>query len=444
VDLRDEPGAQETMPMAGLEARRAALMGELAGRRATLPLRYWRQQAHLTAPAADLDLARKALEGGTAPMGRLLEHHGITATDLAEALAVDVRAVEALLERPRAAPLVVLDGEDAQAPGPEAAAAGLRNTATLFGNADGAADPAPPLRFYRPPGLEEAGALATIGALLRALAERPEGERRRGPLPLDGIVLPKVRHPEEIDLLDDVLATAESDLGLPARSVKIAVLVESGWAVAQLPEIARRAVPRLCALIYGPVDHAADLGLPAVAPHHPVAELARATVVNLAGAVGVPAIDGMTLDYPVADPALDASANRRRFLERVALVHREAVDARALGMLGKWVGHPAQLFAVLLAFEEALAPAALASAAASLEAYRAAIESARGATIIAGAMADRATDRHARVVLRQAVALGRFDPARALELEIIAPAELAEARALQAGGASTTGSGAKR
>jgi citrate lyase beta subunit len=179
------------------------------------------------------------------------------------------------------------------------------------------------------------------------------------------------------------------------------------------------------------------VGLPAIAPRHPVAELARATIVNVAGAVGVPAIDGMTLDYPVADPDLDAAANRRRFLERVALVHREALDARALGMLGKWVGHPAQLFAVLLAFEEALTPAVLASAAASLEAYRAAVDSARGATIIAGAMADRATDRHARVVLRQAVALGRFDPARALELEIIAPAELAEARALQASEATT-------
>jgi citrate lyase beta subunit len=331
----------------------------------------------------------------------------------------------------------VLDGEDAQAPGPEAAEAGLRNTTDLLGGANGAAGQAPPLRFYRPPGLEEQAALTTIGALLRGLAEHSQGGSRGAAFPLDGIVLPKVRHPEEIDLIDEVLGTAESDLGLPTRSLKVAVLIESGWAVAQLPEIAHRAVGRLCALIYGPVDHAADVGLPAISPRHPVAELARATIVNVAGAVGVPAIDGMTLDYPVADPDLDATANRRRFLERVALVHREAVDARALGMLGKWVGHPAQLFGVLLAFEEALAPAVLASAAASLEAYRAAVDSARGATIIAGAMADRATDRHARVVLRQAVALGRFDPARALELEIIAPAELAEARALQASEATT-------
>ena len=340
---------------------------------------------------------------------------------------MDVQLVEDLLERPRGAPLVVLDGEDAQAPGAEAAEAGLRNTVSLLSRTDRTGD-LQPLRFFRPPGLEAPTAVATIGALLRRLAEGAAG----GPLPLDGIVLPKVRHPEEIDLVEEVLEALESELGLPLESVKLAILVESGWAVARLPEIARRAVPRLCALVYGPIDHAADVGLPAIAAHHPVADLARATIVNVAGAVAVPAIDGMTLDYPVADPDLDAGANRARFLERVALVHREAAEARALGMLGKWVGHPAQLFAVLLAFDAALEPAALASAEASLEAYRAAVvETARGATIIAGAMADRATDRHARVVLRQAVALGRFDPARAVDLEVIAPAELAEAHALQ-------------
>ena len=43
---------------------------------------------------------------------------------------------------------------------------------------------------------------------------------------------------------------------------------------------------------------------------HPLADWARAEIVDVAGAVGVPAIDGMTLDYPVADPALDAAGNR--------------------------------------------------------------------------------------------------------------------------------------
>ena len=47
-------------------------------------------------------------------------------------------------------------------------------------------------------------------------------------------------------------------------------------------------------------------------------------------------------------------------------------------------------------------------------------------TMIGGVMSDRETDRHARVVLRQATALGRFDAQRAFELGVIDAAELAE------------------
>jgi hypothetical protein len=98
-------------------------------------------------------------------------------------------------------------------------------------------------------------------------------------------------------------------------------------------------------------------------------------------------------------------------------------------MLGKWVGHPAQLFAVLLAYEVGLTDTALDLEAAKLEAYRAAVAAEQGATMIAGVMSDRATDRHARVVLRQATALGRFDPARALVLGVIDTAEVGDASA---------------
>jgi hypothetical protein len=48
--------------------------------------------------------------------------------------------------------------------------------------------------------------------------------------------------------------------------------------------------------------------------------------------------------------------------------------------------------------------------------------------MIAGVMSDRATDRHARVVLRQATAMGRFEPARALALGIIDQGEISAAQ----------------
>lgn len=425
-------GAAPTRPVPDLAAAiaaadrdRSAVRAALADRRADLPLRYWRQQAHLTTPAADAAMARKAVEGGTASVTRILERLGLTDADLAERLDLPVALVQARLARPYRAPLVMLDGEDAIAPGDEMAARAMTVAADTFAEADwGDADGAPSLRFYRPPGFNLETTVRDLYTLLWRLRERQPAD---GPFPLDGIVFPKVEHPEEVDLVNDLLDRAEATLGLPAGRIRVGYLVESGWGAAQLPEIARRAAPRLASLIFGIADFSADLGLPAIGNDHLLADWARAEIVAVAGAVGVPAIDGMTLDYPVADPALDAAANRVRWLDRMRLAYDDAVRARELGMLGKWVGHPAQLFAVLLAYEAALTDDALEREAAKLEAYDAAVAADQGATMIAGVMSDRATDRHARVVLRQATALGRFDPARALSLGVIAAGESGEA-----------------
>lgn len=404
---------------------RIALRGELANRRTDLPLRYWRQQAHLTTPAADAAMARKAVEGGTSAVARMLERLGLTGADLADRLDLPADLVEAGLATSSRAPLVMLDGEDAIAPGDEVAARAMAVAAETFADADwGDAAGAPSLRFYRPPGFNLDTTVRDLYTLLWRLRERADPA---SPFPLDGIVFPKVEHPEEVDLVNDLLDRAELDLGLPAGRIRVAYLIESGWGAAQLPDIARRAAPRLASLIFGIADYSADLGLPAIGNDHPLADWARAEIVAVAGAVGVPAIDGMTLDYPVTDPALDAAANRVRWLDRMRLVYDDAVRAREIGMLGKWVGHPAQLFAVLLAYEAGLTDEALGHEAAKLEAYGAAVAADQGATMIAGVMSDRATDRHARVVLRQATALGRFEPGRALALGVISDGELDEA-----------------
>ena len=417
------------------DSRRIALRSSLAGRRTDLPLRYWRQQAHLTTPAADATMARKAVEGGTEPVARMLERLGLTGDDLADRLDLPRDLVAVRLERPTRAPLVMLDGEDAIAPGDAVAARGLAVAAETFVEADWGQDGAGSLRFYRPPGFNLETTVRDLYTLLWQLRERaepPDPTSRTHddavPFPLDGIVFPKIEHPEEVDLVNRLLDDAELALGLPVGGIRVAYLIESGWGAAQLAELAQRAAPRLASLIFGLADFSADLGLPAIGNDHLLADWARAEIVAVAGAVGVPAIDGMTLDYPVADPALDVAANRTRWLDRMRLVYDDAVRARELGMLGKWVGHPAQLFAVLLAYEVGLTDDALEHEAAKLEAYSTALAAEQGATMIAGVMSDRATDRHARVVLRQATALGRFEPDRALALSVISSAELAEAR----------------
>jgi citrate lyase subunit beta/citryl-CoA lyase len=407
------------------DARLRAVREELAPRGTRLPLRFWRQQAHFTTPA-EAGMARKAVEGGTSPMTRILERFEIGPAMLADRLGADLGRVERLLAEPRRSPLVMLDAEDALALTDAAVAQARSDAADVLLDADWSGGGPRTLRFYRPPGLALGTTPREMYGLLWTLKERSLD----GTLPLDGIVFPKVEHPEEVDLFHGMLTEAERALGLPIGGIRVAYLVESGWAAAQLPAIAQRAADRLCALVFGLADYSADIGLRDITNEHPIADWTRAMIVNVAGAVGVPAIDGMTLDYPVADPALDAATNRHRFLERMHLVYRDAVRAREMGMQGKWVGHPAQLFAVLLAYDTASSAEELEVEADKLAAYDAAVRGGQGATMIGGVMSDRATDRHARVVLRQATAVGRFDPQRALSLGVIEPDEVEDARSV--------------
>jgi citrate lyase beta subunit len=393
----------------------------LADRRVDLPLRYWRQEAHFTTPAGDATMARKAIEQGTEPMGRMLAKYAIEPTELADTLGVAADAVAELIETPARAPLVMLDGEDAQAMRDDVLEEGLRVAADLFATADWGAATDPVLRFFRPPGFGLGTTAHDLYTVLWRLAERRDAQRA---FPLDGIVFPKIEHPEEVDALEEILVRAETALGLAPATIRVAYLVESGWSLLQLPQIARRSSNRLCALIFGLADFSADLGLPSIETHHPIAEHARAVIVAVAGSVGVPAIDGMTLAYPVADPALSPAENRARILERLRLVFADAVRSRDLGMSGKWVGHPAQLFATLLAFRSGTGGIDIDAEVEKLRGYERSVEEGRGATMLAGVMSDRATDRHARVLLRRAVAMGRLDPNVALELGVVAPEEL--------------------
>ncbi len=69
----------------------------------------------------------------------------------------------------------------------------------------------------------------------------------------------------------------------------------------------------------------------------------------------------------------------------MALVYRDAVRARELGMTGKWVGHPAQLFAVLLAYDAGCLTMPLEGEVAKLAAYSESVHGAgKGAMMIGG------------------------------------------------------------
>jgi citrate lyase subunit beta/citryl-CoA lyase len=392
-----------------LESARVRLLEGRSRTKAELPLRFLRQQAHFTTPASDLTLATKAVEGGLSPAARLFDKLSISRTELAEALDVPTADVNALLDDPAVrSPMVMLDGEDAQALRDDVVARGRTNAAKLLREGNWGSS----LRFYRPSGLELP---YCIGDLLQVLGEAG---------PIDGIIWPKVEQPEEMAWLCDALLKIEHQLELPENSVRLGFLIESGWGLANLPVLVKVSAPRLCSIIFGITDYSADIGLLVAPNDHPAADAARTALVNAAGAVGVPAIDSMTVAYPVADKTLDAAANKRRILQRVRECFDDTRHGIALGMSGKWVGHPAQLFACLLAFRRAIPAERIATEIRNLEAYTQSVAAEKGTTVIGGVMTDRANDRHTRALLRKAVAWGALDAKRAVELGVIAADEL--------------------
>ncbi len=400
------------------EPRRQEILQVARTLAADLPLRFLRQQAHYTTPASNHELAEKAASKGFASVNKILGKYGISIPQLAETLEVDTSSIEELLGDDPHAPLVMIDGEDAQALDDEVVERGRKNAVRVFNEAEWG----PTLRFYRPSGLRLPYCLGDMDYVLtHAGAGRPADA-----YPIDGVIFPKIEHPAEVDWLLDVLSALEERLELAPNQIKLQLLVESGWAVANLSELVRRSVPRLSGIIFGIADYSADLALPDIRFDHPVCDWARAHVINAAGAVGVPAIDAMTVNFPVADAALSEAENQRRILDRLKECFDDAIRGIDLGMKGKWVGHPAQLFVVLLAYQVRLSSGTMQAELTKIKTYLEAVREKVGATVIEGVMSDRATDRHARARLREGVALGLLSPADGVALGVVTPEEVAD------------------
>jgi citrate lyase beta subunit len=396
-------------------AGQAAAKAETTALRTRLPLRYLRQQSHLTAPANDLALAQKAIEGAARVASRLLERYGITESQLAERLGVASEDVRAALST--ATPLVLLDLEDG-VPAPLVAEA-RANAVRLFREADWGTS----LRFFRPAGVTEDRCAEDLVGVLMGAGDGIPADR----YPVDGLVYPKVRHAHEVAWLYGLLDEIERELDLPAHRIRVIYQLETGWGLQNLASLAVAGRDRLAGIVLGTVDLAADVLLPDVQFRHPICEWARHNIVTVAGATGVPAIDGMTLDFPIGLPGLSAADNRELVLSRM---HENFVDAThsiETGMAGRWVGHPLQLLATLLAFRAYFSLDSLSQDIEVMEAFAAALSAERGAVAGArGELLDIGTDRHIRSKLRRATAWGLLPPDEALTLGIIEAGEVDE------------------
>jgi citrate lyase subunit beta/citryl-CoA lyase len=188
----------------------------------------------------------------------------------------------------------------------------------------------------------------------------------------DVVVVPKVESP------DDVHAVA----ALLPEGVALEVQIETALGLVEVERIAAAGGP-LEALVFGPGDFAASLGIPVLTIGSGSFEYALARISVAAHAYGLQAVDG-----PYADLG-DLGGLRRS--ARLALAH---------GFDGKWVVHPDQIEPV----NEEFTPTD-----GELERARRILAAGDGASRLEGDMVDVATKRLAAAVLARG-ALRNEDP----------------------------------
>jgi citrate lyase subunit beta/citryl-CoA lyase len=217
---------------------------------------------------------------------------------------------------------------------------------------------------------------------------------------LDEVMLPKAASAGEVVALDLLLSQLEQEAGLPAGHLGIEVQIESADGLAAVGEICA-ASPRLEAVVLGPVDLAASLGMPLFTvggdlPGYPGDHLHHVLFELLVAGrrSGLQVIDGPYLSLGDEDGLRTISRRRA-----------------ALGLDGKWAVHPSQI-AVL---NEVFTPPSeeLEWARAVLAALEeAAVAERRGALRHGGEMIDEASRKLARrLVARSASPGSRTGPA---------------------------------
>jgi len=202
----------------------------------------------------------------------------------------------------------------------------------------------------------------------------------------DGVVIPKVERPEQIQLVSERIEAAELAYGWPVGSIGLLAGVETPAAILNLKEIASH--PRLVALIFGGEDYAASLGATRTAGAEELL-YARSALVTACAAYALQAIDMVTVDF-----------------QDLEALQREARFGAQLGYAGKQVIHPNQVASVQAAFTPD--EAAIASARRLVEAFAAHQAKGTGAFALDGRMIDLPLVKAAQNVLARARAAGKI------------------------------------
>jgi citrate lyase subunit beta / citryl-CoA lyase len=150
---------------------------------------------------------------------------------------------------------------------------------------------------------------------------------------LEGLVLPKVDSPDQVETVEELLDHKEPDLGMKRGSIRLLVAIESPRGLFQAQAIAA-ASPRVVGLIFGAEDFGKEMGLP-LRREGEARDLlyARSAFVCAAAAANVQAVDGVWPD-----------------IQDVEGLKTFALQSRRLGFTGMSLIHPSQIDAVNAAF----------------------------------------------------------------------------------------------
>lgn len=203
----------------------------------------------------------------------------------------------------------------------------------------------------------------------------------------DGIVIPKVAHPDQIRFVSRIIAEYENRNGWPIGGICLLILVESAVGVVNLPQIAS-CDPRLQAIIFGAEDYAGDIGAIRTRPGWEIF-YARSAVVTYAAANDLQAIDMVYIDFQDTEG-----------------LRIEAEEGSRMAYSGKQIIHPNQVQPVQEAFTPD--PDAIAYAQRVLQAFEENQRLGIGAFALDGKMIDAPIMKAARRTLALAQAAGKI------------------------------------
>ncbi|MDX6645705.1 MAG: citrate lyase subunit beta / citryl-CoA lyase [Miltoncostaeaceae bacterium] len=211
---------------------------------------------------------------------------------------------------------------------------------------------------------------------------------------IDVVILPKVEDESHVRFADHLLALLERGRGLAVGSIGLEAQIESARGLVNVERIAAACPRRLEALVFGPGDYAASLGMPQLTIGAPI-----------------PDYPGDAFHYPLSRIAVAARANGLQAIDGpyAAIrdldgLRRSAERARALGYDGKWSVHPGQVEPLNAAF--GVSQEDFDRARAIVDALAEAAAAGRGAAMVGGEMIDEASRRLAQRVMGRGLLAG--------------------------------------